>query len=609
MPGDPDVDARTRATNLLLPDRPLTPPDLSFALALAAIGTSHHLRFESDPSSPIALPVRVPVRQWVRLSALLQVAANTPRAEPTAPPPGASDAMPDAAQIERQLDELDRTPKEQRGDPEWCARFAKASLDLGRRRIESGGKDAPLLLDDAEQFFQRAVLKVPDRYEWWIERARASYFRQHFDQEMQCGYRAFAVAAGIDNMPDEAALAASPALHDARAVEALRWIGDAAARLLGENTRQPATVQRGGMVAGLRALGIVASSPFGTDQDWVSFGSFSSAIGLTRQAAAIAQAGAMLFPTSRELRQQLNVALWSCGRPELSPAVAAAIERTHPSADAAWHSAYAWIVAAEDARRRELPGVAQPQYIAAEECLARAQTLNPGYADSCNQLRALARLGLGMAYAQAGEQDAAAAKLPHAVEAQRDLSQVKDGLGMDVFDLVDRALEWRATGPSRVDPMELLASIEKHAPDTPFYAAAISDALLREALRADGRNPVRKPRRTVDAGGNPITLPMGLPNPEGDRYLLASIEAGRVAAKRAQSRDDKVPLAQSLTIWAERGFERGDQKGVREALAEAAPLLDLPAPAAGADDAALRALTEQLRSQLGEARPRWRDGR
>jgi len=611
MPGDPEPDARTLAADTLLPEGPLPPAAVSFALACAAVGTGHALalagRGADAPGN--ALVAKLADRLPVRLSTLLQSAAVTPRRELTAPPPGASDAMPEAAELERQLEALDQTPKDQRQDPEWCARFAKASLDLGRRRIESGGRDAGLLLDDAEQSFARALSKRSENYGWWIERARASYFRQKFDQELECGQRALAIASGEASIPNEAVLAATTSALDARTVEALRWIGDACAHLLGERTGKDAAVELGGLIDGLRALGIAAASPFGTDQDWLSFGSFCTAIGLPRQAAAIAQAGAMLFPTSRELRQQLNVALWSCGRPELSPAVAAAIARAHPSADASWHSGYACLVAAEDARRRELPEAAWAHYREAGRGLNEAATLNPGYADSCNKLRALAVMGMGMAHAQAGDQAAAADALRYAVTWQRDLAQVKDGMGCDVFDLVDRALEWRATGPSPVDPMQMLAAIDKNAPDTPFYAAAISDALLREALRADGRNPVRKPRRTVDAGGNPITMPMGLPNAEGDRYLLASIEVGRVAAARAQAREDKVPLAQSLTIWAERGFERGDNKGVREALAEAAPLLGLPPPAADAGDDALRACAAQLRSQLGEARPRWRDGR
>jgi len=621
VPGEPGPDARQRAAlNWWCPEAgslasQYDTADASFLLACVAVGGSSSNvlgdKFGFDLTHGGMADATQQHGGPVSLAGMLKV-ANAVAVQQTALPltGGPTDAMPEAAELERTLEQLDRTPKDQRADAEWCARFAKASLDLARRRIEQGGKDAPLLLDDAENYFVRALSRVEDRYEWWIERARAAYFRSQFAIEQHCGLRAFALVHGKEAPPSEGELANSPVLRDARAIEALRWVADGCARLLGTQADPRLEWRLGKMIDGLRAFGIVAASPYGSDQDWISFASFTASLGLLREAEAIAQCGAMRYPTSRDLRQELNMALIRCARPDLATVVAAGIEHSHaPSADASWHLGYAWMLAAEDHRRREQPRAAFASYEAAERWFVRAAEQHPDYCDNCLWMRACCAFGAGMACAQEGSQTAAAEQLVNAVGLHGDLAQLKDGLACDVFDLVDRALEWRATGPSPVDPMRLLADIDKHAPDTPFYAAAISDALLREALRADGRNPVRKPRRTVDAGGNPIIMPMGLPNAEGDRYLLASIEAGRVAAARAQSRDDKVPLLQSLTIWAERGYERGDDKGVREALAEAAPLLELPAPAAAADDAALRALCAQLRSQLGEARPRWRDGR
>ena len=160
-----------------------------------------------------------------------------------------------------------------------------------------------------------------------------------------------------------------------------------------------------------------------------------------------------------------------------------------------------------------------------------------------------------------------------------------------------------------VPPLELLDRLDEVAPDVPFWAVAISDSALREALRADGRNPDRVERTTVDAAGNEIVMPMGRPTDEGDAWLRASIEAARRAAARARDDTDREPLAQSATIQAERLLERGRLDGVREALAEAATAMGRDAPAADADEAALRALAAQFRNRLGPARPRLREGR
>ncbi len=547
----------------------------------------------------------------VDIEALLTTAAATTRAGRDLPLPNPIADEPLAAEVlERQLDDLDRADPTTRDTADWCARFAKASLDLARRRLESGGRDAQPLFEDAEMFFERALVRRADCCEWWIERARAAYFRQRFADQVAFGMRAYALAVGRDAapLPRDSVVGLDHGLFggtlDGRAVEALRWIGDGHARLLGAADATPldGLVHR---IDGLRALGAVVAGPFGSDKDWLTLASFCAAIGRPVLAATVAACGVDRFPTSRELRQEWNAALWRCGRIDFAPALADRVQRQHPSADAAWHAGYAHVLAAEDARRRERPQLATMLYVAAEQRFDDAVLQNPEYAASCQAMTALALLGRAMASLQDDDRTGAAELLVRAVTAQPDLAAAKDGLGCDVFDVVDRILEWRASGPSPVDPARLLGSL----PQTPFYAAAVSDALLREALRADGRNPVRKERRTVDAAGNPITMPLGMPNDEGDRFLLAAIEAGRVAAAHAASRDDKLPLAQSLTIWAERGFERGHPKGVREALTEAAPLLELPPPTAAADDDALRALTARLRELLGEARPRLREGR
>jgi hypothetical protein len=160
-----------------------------------------------------------------------------------------------------------------------------------------------------------------------------------------------------------------------------------------------------------------------------------------------------------------------------------------------------------------------------------------------------------------------------------------------------------------VEPLALLDRLEAVAPGTAFWAAAISDCELREALRADGRNPERAERDGVDAVGNPIRQVTGLPWAEGDLYLERAIEAGRRALALATDDVDRKPLAQACTILAERRLELGRLDDVAPALAEAAAVQGLDPPTPGADEAALRELARRLRAALGEARPRLRPGR
>ena len=189
------------------------------------------------------------------------------------------------------------------------------------------------------------------------------------------------------------------------------------------------------------------------------------------------------------------------------------------------------------------------------------------------------------------------------------LAEARDGLGYDVLDLVDKICEWRATGPSPVDAMKLLGRLDEVAPDTAFWAVALADSQLREALRADGRNPDRVERDTVDAAGKPIRMLMGAPNDEGDAYLRTSLRLLRHAKGRLVGDEDKMALAQSNTIWAERQLERGRLEGVAESLREAAAMLGVPAPGPEALVQELRAVATDLRGRMGEARPRRRMGR
>ncbi|MBK8980224.1 MAG: hypothetical protein IPM29_30350 [Planctomycetes bacterium] len=546
----------------------------------------------------------------VSLGAVLQVAAVAARAEPDA---AYVDDLPDAGALTDRLERLDALPAERRDDPAQLAAYAEASLDLARRHLETGENDVPILLEDAEQHFRRALDQRPGEPRWWIERARTAYFLTRFDRQIEFGQRALAAVLGlpVGELPAEREPAALAG--DARggtAVEALRWIGDGHARLLGARAGGDPGRELAGMVDGLRALGLVAASPFATAKDWLSLSSLCGALGLWREELAVVVAGATRFPSDVDLRQALNAALWNGGRIELAPGLADDLALQHlPTADGAWFAGYAGVLAAEDARRREDPEAALALYARSEQRFAQSVLLEPGYAGTCSYWIAMDRLGSAFAHLRAQRRAAAADAFVAALRTGADVTAARDGLGYDAFDLVDKLLEWRASGPSSVDAIELLDRIDAIAPDTPFWASAISDAALREALRADGRNPQRTLRDTVDAAGRPVRMELGLPTALGDEYLQSAVAAGRRAAARAGSDDDRRPLAQASTIVAERQLVRGSPEGVREALAEAARCLGraAPGPTAGLDE--LRALAAGLRAELGDARPRYRPGR
>jgi len=513
------------------------------------------------------------------------------------------------------LDQLTRIDAALAADAEDAVRqaeYAIASLRLARRRMESGGSDVPILLEDAELHFARALDGTEPPAEsaaiWWIERARAAYFLSRFEAQVECGTRALRASLGGDARPTlEDSVAGLPE----SAIEALRWISDGHARLFGTRSGGDPALEIRGIADAIRALGLVCGSAQGDAKDWLTLGSLYGALGLWREELAATLAGALRFPASGELRQALNAAIWNLGRVELAPALAEQVAASNPpSAENDWFSGYASILAAEDARRREASPEATRLYRAARATFTRAQERNPSYAETCRYWIAMTWLGEGLAHVRAQDRDAAADCLVEAARLDAPIRDVRDGLGYDVLDLVDKTLEWRRSGPSSVEPVALLDRIDESAgTGDAFWAIAVSDSALREALRADGRNPERRLRRTVDAAGEPIEMMMGIPNEVGDELLRASIVAARRAAERAASETDRIPLAQSATIWAERMFERDRDDGALEALIEASAALGLEPLAADPDPDQVRARAADLRARLGEPRPRWRDGR
>ncbi|MCA8970030.1 MAG: hypothetical protein KDC95_09615 [Planctomycetes bacterium] len=550
------------------------------------------------------------------------VRSTASRKDPKANP--ITDAMPTEEALLAELATLDEERKARPNDAELRARLGKASLDLARRRIESQGSAVSALLIDAEVAFAEALRTEPDHPEWWIERARAAYFRNAFDEELAHAREALKAATGKSDLELSLEALAGRAREvegergrdadDGRAIEALRWIADADARLFGSQLTDDPARAAISMIEGLRSFALVAISDYGNEGDWASLASYCGALGLRQAESAIARAGTRRFPGGGMLRETLRQALWNGGRSELAAPLADRIAmelgRDHPArADAEWYAGRAWMLQAEDERREEVPDAALASYAAARQRFERTASLRPDYASNCAFYVAQCWIGTGLANARAGRRQAAADALVAAVSSYAQLATARDGLGYDVLDLVDKIFEWRASGASPVDPMQLLDRLDVVVPEDPFYAVAIADSQLREALRADGRNPERAERETVDAAGERIRMLMGLPDEEGDQYLETSIRLLRRVADRLKAEEDKKALAQADTIWAERNLERGRDDGVREALREAMTLLAGKVPEFSDSDDDLVRVAAALRTVLGEARPRWRAGR
>ncbi len=554
------------------------------------------------------------------LEALLNLADQMSRSERGAVPrPGPpTDALPSLDDSIARLDALEKKLLGARDDPDRHGAIAQATLDLARQRIVAGASEVPLLLEDAAREFRIALAARPERADWWIDAARTAYLQSDFARESEFGRRAWAAKTGDRSLPSESSLSSrAAAFQDPLAIDALRWIGDAEARLATSRGEASAAVQVRGLLTSLRALGLVAASPFGTAADWIGLVSLLESFGLVRAALEANLCAAERFPADADIRQSLRSILWSIGRIELEPAAAQRVARRHPDdGSAAWFVGYAHVLAAEDARRAERPAAAIAAYESAEQAFATAGDRDGNLTETCAYYIGVSWLGRGMAHLLWVRQPAAAEALVAAARSGAAVRTAVDGLQRDVFDLVDQSLEWRAGRPSPVDAIALLDRLEQADPGTAFWAGAVSDTMLREALRADGKNPERVERETVDAAGEKIRIPMGLPTELGDSYLAMAITAGRRATGHGDA--DPKPLAQALTIAAERELERlsngaGDAETrlelARRSLREAAALSGVPSPDASGDRESLAATAAALRSVLGPARPRFREGR
>jgi hypothetical protein len=457
----------------------------------------------------------------------------------------------------------------------------RALLEWGRARESTSRGSGELSFQDAERALarleERGALAGELAFDGALLAARSAHLLGRFEAVERAAARALA-------------LATDPT--DPRRVEALRWLGDSQARLLRSRAGAGAERELTGIFRGARALFEVLLSAQARAIDWESAASFARAVGLLDVYERTALEALRRWPDSDALRALVNGDLWGGTRTAAIEAAYAELAQVHPrSAACAWYAGYASLARAEQHRRAQEHEPALEAYDRSERAFERATELEPRFGDSARVYRALAALGLGHSRLLAEDRAGAAAELLRAAGSREGLWEARDGLGRDVWDLVDGCLEWRESGPSPVDPRELCQALLEVDPDA-RWADAVSDACLREAQRAMGR------------GEPDLAQPLA----------SAAVECARRARELEPTQERQRNLAQMLCVAVE-NHPRGVQlDSLRALLAEAARLLgrNAPAPATALDPAALRAwedLAVELRSDLGPARPRVRPGR
>lgn len=458
-------------------------------------------------------------------------------------------------------------------------RLGLASLRVAQLRLESGGDDIDLLLKDAEFALSNAAEAGATDPRVALGRARTAYsLSKHSEQERM----ALDALARLD--------ATSDLTEDPLRLDALRWLGDAGARLISERSGGDPIAELRGMRRAVAAYAEVAGSAAGHATDRLSLVSLLGLLGRVRIQTALGLRAIDDFPEDVLLRNELNRNLWFLGRPDRVASLAAAAAMARPASGfAAWYEGYGHAFHAESLRRQHRPDDSSSAYQRAVLAYDRARTLAPDFEASCAFEIAKAMLGRGFADLLAQDQARAARCLVEAVAMHSGVVGLRDGLDREALDLLDGSLEWRFGRPSPVDALDLLAQLAEAAPDLEAYWARwVSDSELREALRADGRGDAEL----------------------CDTYLVPAMHAGRRAVL-ADMEDpaNRHALAQALTIQAELWLTRGRTEGVAALLTEAAPFQGIEPPSDDADQTALAATAAALRELLGEPRPQDRPGR
>jgi len=477
-------------------------------------------------------------------------------------------------------------------DPTAAERVGRASLDLARQKINIGGEGGHLFLADAEGFLDRAIEAAPKDASLRVARAEAAYLHSRFtDQER------FAIEA-MDRLPAAGSVGALQSndliegpLTDDLWHESARWLGDAAARLVGSRAGGDPVQEAVAIARGGRALLIAAASARADETDWVGAATFLGAVGLKRAEAAWLDEGILRFPGSNPLRQAMNGALWRAGRPELSARHAERVVALTPkdgdSGPSHWYLGYARLLAAEQLRRAEQPDAAIRMYQLSVAAFETCAALRSDFAASCTWYRAFGWQSIGFAHLLAERQQEAAAALTEAIRIDPTIAGSRDGLARETVDLVDAVLEWRGRGPSPVDVRRWLRDLEDADPKNPFWALAVADSELREGIRAEGRGD-------MDAF---------------DRYMVQSIHASRRAREIQDDDDTRRQFVQSSTVFAEGLLARHQVPRARELIYFAAKIMGMDLPGHSAGEEEVIAIAEQLRERLGERRPIDRPGR
>jgi hypothetical protein len=486
-----------------------------------------------------------------------------------------------AAELERALEVADDQLARDRSNSDAQLALGRAALMLARRRMQDNGPGIGLLLEDAKLALARAQEARPDDVLLLLDRARVANYLSDFAEQER-----LALAALAARKADLAAVELDDDL-----TEAARWLGDACARRLGERAigdpTEAALAQRNGALA-------LTQAAFGREHDatdWLSLASFYGALGRSQERLELVFAGLLQFPVDGPLRNELASACWAVGRPELLVARSEELatrfaERGWPELD--WYVGFARVLEAEWARRGSKSDDALASYALAEARFRRAA--DSPFRDSCQHYLALCALGRGFAQLTAGRRVEAAACIVEAARLRPQVFGVRDGLEREAVDLIDGVLEWRTSGASPVDAFAFTSDLIGAAGSDARWPSAVSDAELREALRAFGRDD---------------------PD-EGFRYLRASGAAAHEAYQLDASDVCARAWAQVQTIWAEQLLARSAASSRDEIegwLAGATRLLGVDPPAAGASVEELGAVAALLRSRLGAARSVFRPGR
>ncbi|MDZ4774839.1 MAG: hypothetical protein SGI72_17080 [Planctomycetota bacterium] len=598
-----------------------TPAVRSFLLAHQAVGA------ESDrDAAGRALAPYVSTGDVSRIAAAIEAeggacdfpglmifAGDVGRALPRAEKPAVM-SLP-TAELERELESSDTAVGADLQDPVLQQRFGRASLALAVRYVEAGGGDPRLLFEDARTWLARAAAERPNDVKLAFDRAKAAYYLGRFEEQERIAQDALAGFPARDAIDPRALSLVDPRtlgdgdvrraatlLFAEEKLEALRWIGDAAARVLATRASGDAALEVTGILRGARALALVAVSPSSTETDWLSLASFMSAIGFEREAACAWEIGAIRLPESNALREGLNRALWAAGRLDLAPKKAEFIaSRNERSGTCAWHAAYAWILFAEESRKEQRPEIAIDAYARAARRFEESITLRPEFEQTARHYAGMAELGSGFAQLAQGRRVAALDALLAALKRSQKILDVRDGLDREVPDFVDALLEWRDGKKSPLDARVIADKVMASDPKATRVVLMIADAALREALRADGRAPV--------TGRTEALEPLRMPSTEGDEYMSSSIAIARSAVRIEENEATRAQLAQSLAVQAERWLARESEAEALPLLDEAARILGLDPPSAGATLGALNEKAAEMRALLGPARPVFRVGR